>query len=144
MNFKKKTIKLLLVLSLSLSSALVFLPNNADAKCRQTNLGKQCDNNIVSQKRVKTYYTKAQVKKLVARYDSLGTNKSLIIAYAIGLVHPSAGLSTLMYQVGANNMIKEFKKAKSKKTGLEISYTYTIYTGSNAMTKVSGTKYKYR
>ncbi|MCR9039950.1 hypothetical protein QRX25_18605 [Bacillus sp. L381] len=139
----KKVTKLLIAGCILATVLSAFAPSSK-AACRPTNLGTQCDNDVLLKKRVKVYYTKNQVNKVVSRYNNMGSNKGLILGYIIGLAHPSAGLSVLMYQVGANNMIKPFKTAKSKKKGLEISYTVTVYKWSNASTKVSGVKYKYR
>lgn len=140
-----KAFKFLLSIGLALSVILsVNMPKADAAKCVRTHLGLQCNNNVHAVKNVSVYYTKSQVKKIVSRYNNLGSNKSLIIGYIASLRSPQIGLGTLMYQVGANNMIKPFKTAKSKGTGLQISYKVTIYKGSNALTKVSNVKYKYK
>lgn len=114
------------------------------ATCQQTSIGIKCDNSIAAEHNVKIYYTKSEVNKIVKRYNDLSSNKSLIVAYILGVKSPPIGLSVLFYQIGYNNVIPQFKTAKSKGTGLEVSYKVTVYKGSNALTKVSGIKYKYR
>ncbi|MFT0802988.1 hypothetical protein VSK91_16545 [Bacillus swezeyi] len=140
----KKIIKLLVVVCI-LTTGLSVFSLSASAACQRTHLGPQCNNGVLLKKRIKTYYTKNQVNKIVARYNNMGSNKKLILGYIASVKSPIIGLYTLMYQVGANNMIKPFKTAKAKKKGLEVSYTYTMYKGQpNAASKISGVKYKYR
>ncbi|BBU40801.1 hypothetical protein APP_30930 [Aeribacillus pallidus] len=144
MKSSKKGIKILL--SLCLIVPLLFSSfgpiTKANAACYPTYMCS--DNNVHSVHNVSVYYTKSEVKKIISRYNALGSNQFLIISYIIGLKSPQAGLGILMYTLGANNGIAPFKKAYSQNTGLQIKYTVTVYKGSNATTKVSNVKYYYK
>ncbi|MCY9337764.1 hypothetical protein MOF28_05285 [Bacillus haynesii] len=140
----KRIIKLVIVFCILITGLSVFA-QTSEAACQRTHLGTQCKNNVLMKKNLKVYYTKSQVNKVVNRYNQLGSNKGQLINFILGLnVYPT-GLAVLMTNIGANNIIGPFKKAKSKKTGLEISYTYTVYKDRpNAASQISGVKYKYR
>lgn len=138
-----KSLKMTLVMSL-LFSSLFFVAPRAEAACVQTSSGLRCTNDVLYEDNVKVYYSKNQVKAVLKRHKFVGSNPGLLIGYALAMTGHPAGLSVLMYQIGSNNVIKQFEKAAAKGTGLEISYKVTVYKGSNALTKVSGTKYKYK
>lgn len=140
----KKTLKVILSFSLIIMSFFTFYIPNSEAACKPSNIGPVCGKEVQAVHKVKTYYTKTDVNKMVKKYDSLGSNKSLIIAYLLSLKSPPIGLSVLFHQIGFNNIIPPFKKAKAKGTGLEISYTMTIYKGTTNRASISGTKYTYR
>lgn len=78
-----------------------------------------------------TYWTKSEVKKVVKKYEANSSNKQLIIDYIISLA-PPAGIAVLFKNIGWNNTIGPFQKAKSKGTGLRIKYDmYVPLSGPN-------------
>lgn len=139
----KKNMKVLLAFGLVISFLFSPLGSTANA-CYLTSCSKTKPSNVHSTHNISVYYSKSQVNKIVARHNSLGSNKTMIISYILSMRNPSIGLGVLMYNIGSNNMIKPFKTAKRKKTGLKISYKVTVYKGSNALTKVSNKKYSYQ
>ncbi|MDE3839165.1 hypothetical protein C0966_07295 [Bacillus methanolicus] len=81
--------------------------------------------------RYNVYWTKSEVNKIVKKYEAKPGNIQLIIEYIVTL-NPYTGVAKLFYEIGANNIIGDFKTAKKKKTGLRIQYDmYVPQTGPN-------------
>ncbi|MGG0754252.1 hypothetical protein [Brevibacillus laterosporus] len=140
MNSKKRYLSIVSFVAsfVFIFSGLFFPVNSAHAY----DYGNPGISKVSSVHKISTYFTKRQVKKIAAQADNF-TDALDYGGFIAGIKSLPLGGAALIASKGMNNIASDFRTAKAKGTGLEWSYTYTIYKDSNRG-KISKFRTSYR